>query len=289
MRTHIKLFLILMICFPALADARGIRSRGYEKRIERESSRKSSAPREVQKEALEQNVLNAAKVAFLSQSYKDAADLFRKFLRRYPKSGLSDEAYYWLGQSYVELGDKPNALLCFDRLVYQSDIQSPYRYYGLWGKAVVYEKIGPKEEAVKYYERLAEHPALSWGHLPLEKLIDYYRAAGNTGKVRLYRKELSDRYPLSEQAESEPVALARPAPSYYSVQVGAFGNEQNANKLKSKLGEKGYSVFVVEEGIGATLRYKVRVGHFAKEDEAKKFLGRFERQERLKATVVPGA
>jgi len=65
------------------------------------------------------------------------------------------------------------------------------------------------------------------------------------------------------------------AGSYFSVQVGCFGNKTNAEKLRGKLISKGYQAYILElPGDGL---YRVRVGKLSSRPEA----GSLER--RLKA------
>jgi cell division protein FtsN len=58
----------------------------------------------------------------------------------------------------------------------------------------------------------------------------------------------------------------------YTVQAGAFKNASEANALKTKLGEKGYSTSVVAvETKKHEKLYKVLVGKFSKKNEAELF------------------
>jgi TolA-binding protein len=69
--------------------------------------------------------------------------------------------------------------------------------------------------------------------------------------------------------ENEPVAdEPKPTPVkkrsyYYTIQVGAFSNQENADRLAEQLREKGYSVIVVHPVSNKSKLHKVRVGHFS--------------------------
>ena len=54
------------------------------------------------------------------------------------------------------------------------------------------------------------------------------------------------------------------------IQVGAFNNSENANKLLSKL--SGYKAFIKEEFIKNSLFYRVRIGPFNDINNAKDVL-----------------
>ncbi|HEX9179584.1 MAG TPA: tol-pal system protein YbgF [Burkholderiales bacterium] len=49
--------------------------------------------------------------------YVEAASAFNQFLEEYPGSGYSDNAYYWLGETYYVLRDFNRALASFNTLV----------------------------------------------------------------------------------------------------------------------------------------------------------------------------
>ena len=56
--------------------------------------------------------------------YADAATAFNQFLATYPGSGFTDNAYYWLGETYYVTRDFDRALAAFSKLV-QGYPQSP--------------------------------------------------------------------------------------------------------------------------------------------------------------------
>jgi tol-pal system protein YbgF len=49
--------------------------------------------------------------------YVEAATAFNQFLEKYPGSGYSDNAYYWLGETYYVTRDFDRALAAFNKLV----------------------------------------------------------------------------------------------------------------------------------------------------------------------------
>ena len=61
-----------------------------------------------------------------------------------------------------------------------------------------------------------------------------------------------------------------PSPGRYSVQVGSFTAESNAQALKAELGQKVVSVHLVKALIGGEAYYRVRVGQFASRAETQR-------------------
>ncbi len=72
---------------------------------------------------------------------------------------------------------------------------------------------------------------------------------------------------------------------YYTIQVGAFRDKNEAEKLKTRLQKKGYSVSIIKGGRSKIL-YKVRVGRFQSKDQAKLTAIRLKKLERLNSLIV---
>lgn len=95
---------------------------------------------------------------------------------------------------------------------------------------------------------------------------------------------------LVSEAESAPAepARARPGPAAYSVQVGAYSDEQDARRLASDLGGKGYATTIFAgRDSQARVWYAVRIGAYSTQREAAEAAGNFAAQEKLKAAVRP--
>jgi len=72
---------------------------------------KKKAP--VTEEGLYQKALNT----FREGKYKDARKEFEGFLRRYPDSDLSDNAQFWIAESYYKEGLYEDAILAYETLI----------------------------------------------------------------------------------------------------------------------------------------------------------------------------
>jgi cell division septation protein DedD len=83
-----------------------------------------------------------------------------------------------------------------------------------------------------------------------------------------------------------PVGVSKPR---YTLQVGAFHNEQEARELVNQLKKKGYPAYQTSGNAAArgTL-HRVRIGQFPTLEEAKQFALHFERKEKIK-TLITGA
>ena len=54
---------------------------------------------------------------FLEHRYEEALTLFQDFLKRYPRHDLSDNAQYWIGETYYYLKDYANAMVAFEKVI----------------------------------------------------------------------------------------------------------------------------------------------------------------------------
>jgi tol-pal system protein YbgF len=78
----------------------------------------SSPPKEEPKEDME-GTYQRAFSAFKSGDYPAALQLFEAFIRAYPKSEYTDNAYYWSGECYYQLKDYERAILAYEKVVKQ--------------------------------------------------------------------------------------------------------------------------------------------------------------------------
>jgi D-alanyl-D-alanine carboxypeptidase (penicillin-binding protein 5/6) len=74
--------------------------------------------------------------------------------------------------------------------------------------------------------------------------------------------------------------------SVYTVQVGAFREKRLAEMLRQRLRQHGYSAQVMTSGTRTAKFYKVRLGEFDTQGEAKRFVGRLKSHMGLEAVVA---
>jgi DedD protein len=72
----------------------------------------------------------------------------------------------------------------------------------------------------------------------------------------------------------------------YTVQVGAFKNQKEADSLRVKLDSKGYKVYTKKGTLKKATVFKVMVGEFARKKEAEVFALKLRNAERLNAYVT---
>ncbi len=101
---------------------------------------------------------------------------------------------------------------------------------------------------------------------------------------------LADRYPTTPEAAMARAILSNvaqePVVSRFAVQVGAFSQPANAERLQDTLRESGFEARVVAVVVGDTRLSAVRVGEFAHEGDALELKGLLQQQMGLEGRVV---
>jgi DedD protein len=86
----------------------------------------------------------------------------------------------------------------------------------------------------------------------------------------------------------QPAVVARTAAQgAWSVQLGSFSSDVNAQNLARELRSKGHHVAVVSSGQGAQARHKVRVGPYADRAAAEGAASQFKSQGQAASVVAP--
>jgi D-alanyl-D-alanine carboxypeptidase (penicillin-binding protein 5/6) len=100
------------------------------------------------------------------------------------------------------------------------------------------------------------------------------------------RKPPERKLPEPKPREPRPVEDRGANASAYTVQVGAFREKRMAEMLRQRLRQRGYSAYVMTSGTRTAKFYRVRLGEFDSQGEAKRFVGRLKNQMGLEAVVA---
>lgn len=97
--------------------------------------------------------------------------------------------------------------------------------------------------------------------------------------------------PVSATSEVQGTVVAAvpppPGASFYTVQVGSFRSETDAQRLQQQLAQKGYAARLLSITLpGKGLWHRVRIGRFAERAEANAMAQRLRRQENLTVLVT---
>jgi len=85
---------------------------------------------------------------------------------------------------------------------------------------------------------------------------------------------------------SLPKDVAQYSVGKYTVQVASFATEQEARQRANELKEKGYSAFFVPAQVKGKSWYRVSVGLFANENEAKEYKKEFMAKSKIESAII---
>lgn len=120
--------------------------------------------------AAEQADYRAAFDFLKSGNYNRASRAFSEFISTYPSGRFSDNAQYWLGESYYVTREFDPALSAFERLIADFP-DSSKRGHALLKIGFIYDETGRKDEARRVLKELvAENPSSTAAGLARKRL-----------------------------------------------------------------------------------------------------------------------
>jgi len=152
----------------------------------------------------------------------------------------------------------------------------------------------------KYQKIIQVFPRSKYADAAIFRIYSYYTAVADEKEAALYWNKLKTDYPNSSYLASiEKVSSAnydedeekKTIPfkneNYkFTIQVGAFSNNKNADALKADLEDSGYEVEVVEKNVGGTIFNVVYLGKFEDKKSAEKILEKVNNDFQLNGRIV---
>lgn len=115
-------------------------------------------------------IYESAYLNYVKGNYQEAISGFQSYLKVQPDSPLSDNALYWIGESYTAMGKSQEAVNTFQNLITKYP-QSNKRPTALYKMAIIYETAGDKNTAKKYYNSIIkDFPNSAEAQLAKDKL-----------------------------------------------------------------------------------------------------------------------
>lgn len=179
-----------------------------------------------------------------------------------------DELYYLLGLSYLKDGNYLRASDIFEIILNECG-DSRYQGEAKLGIGDSFFLQGDYTKAKQFYEKMLGDP-LTAAYKPAV----YYRLAliatkaNDKEEAKRYAGLLKEEFPLSLEARlnGEFCSLVD---CYYTVQVGSFASQENAQHLMRELINKGFTAYVEEAGAQHKATFRVRVGKLSTQEEAR--------------------
>ncbi|PKL83146.1 MAG: hypothetical protein CVV24_06410 [Ignavibacteriae bacterium HGW-Ignavibacteriae-3] len=170
------------------------------------------------------------------------------------------------------------------------------------------------DEALRKYSTILEkYPLSKYADASLYRIFSYYYSLGYYKKAESYLDRLKKDYPESQyirtadgkipdveevsvRTENKTVTNETTESSVpyqeiknynFTIQAGAFLNEDNAKKLNEQLKQENYFTEINTKEVGGAILNVVNVGRFVTEEEAGPVLAFLEKKFNLKGRVIP--
>jgi tetratricopeptide (TPR) repeat protein len=116
------------------------------------------------------------------------------------------------------------------------------------------------DKAINIYKQLLDKKEPDYEAALLFKLGKAYQKDSKWTQSKYYFDQLQTKYPQS--FEQEIIEKSSVGDNFFTIQVGCFSSQENAEKLSNDLKLKGYDVYVTPFQSNGSNLYRVRVGEF---------------------------
>ncbi len=204
--------------------------------------------------------LSDIEAAIIQEDYKKANELALKVLQTKPAPMAAAQAEYYLGLSHLRLGEYPQALEVFKKVVNGRPTTD------LLEKATIgmidalylqgyYEKALKEATALMNSRRQSEMMSLIYLKIARSNL-----KLARWNKAREFLEKITTEYP--DSFENGIARQLLEEKQYFTVQVGAFTEKPRAEQLVNDLiRRKEYAYMIETKSPDGKLFYRVRVGH----------------------------
>ena len=122
----------------------------------------------------------------MSKDYTAKAQTLRELILEYPNSTYSEQAYYELGRTYIEMDKYKEAIATYDELARRYP-QSQLTRRAVTEKAMLYNSNNDYNNAIKAYKTIIEeYPNSEEAQIALQDLRNIYIELGNVGEYANY-------------------------------------------------------------------------------------------------------
>jgi tetratricopeptide (TPR) repeat protein len=226
-------------------------------------------------------------------------ELTRGFKKSYPQSENLPEILWIRGCAFLAMNQPDSALLQFEdilRLFPDSD----WAQWALLGRGDCLFVAENYDRAASEYHRVVDDYQYSEAFpFAISGLANCYNRLKDPEITLLYYNLLKEKYPLSLEYDKNPVEEMKLAKKIrdetiaerlvgvrYAVQLGVFGIEENALKLRSQFENRGFTVSIKNKIIEGKRYSVVQVGSFVSYEEALKLKKKLESQTNESYRVV---
>lgn len=209
-------------------------------------------------------MLQKAWTYYLDSDYKRAVDVCRVVSKN---KILGEEGRYIMGLSFLKLGDNKEARKNFSFVLdnYPKSGIKEDLFLGIADSYYLEKKFDNAEEY--YVKLLRSFPSTGYTSMAYLRLGESQRKQGKWEKADASFSKVVREYPLSLEAGRAKGFLKKKV-SFFSIQAGAFSKKANAQKFCELLKKKSHKAYIDKIYKKDRLIYRVRVGKFRSRDKA---------------------
>ncbi|GAB4247844.1 tol-pal system protein YbgF [Deferrisoma sp.] len=127
-------------------------------------------PEPAQPRGSAQELYDRAYALYKEGKHAEAREAFQRFIELYPKTDLTDNAYFWIGESYYDQREFEKAILAYDKVV-QEFPRGDKVPSALLKQAFAFDAIGdPVDARILLKKLLREHPSSEQAAIARKKL-----------------------------------------------------------------------------------------------------------------------
>ncbi len=204
---------------------------------------------------------------FLKGEYEQLIQETDDITRKAPENKTDADIYYLRGVSFIEMGQPNPARRSLTQLLeyYPNSKYTDAAKISLADCLIIERE--PDKAAAAYEDFINSHsssPLLSQASF---KLAEAKRKAGRWGEARALHKALREKFPNSLEASLSSDIISRDE-FCFTLQVGSFINGENARELMQKFINEGFVAYISETVRLGRVYYRVRVGKLPTLQEA---------------------
>lgn len=236
-------------------------------------------------EDLADQLLEKAERAYVAEDFKSALDFYDEFLSQHTSHEKVPDAHYWRARTLLTMDRFQEAQQAFYQAMEESRDLSLKEESRL-GYADSLYYVGELEAALSEYEAILDQQGARHTPYLLYQIGSIWKGRGNLEKADVFFKELIQNYPDSYEAHQVLKASSLRSEGLYYIQVGVFHVHSNIERLIPKIESLQYPCQVEEIRTASGKAYKVRVGGFHQDAEARKAVAEIEKVAQVRGRVV---
>ncbi len=213
--------------------------------------------------------LTEAETQYLRGDYNQAAQTLEKILAQDVDKESSAKVYYLLGLSYLKEKNYLRASDCFDIIVkeYRNSNFAQSALIKLIDIDLLRGDCKKVQESCQTF--LNRYPYSDNTSAIISRQYQAYLECGDAQQAQAVLTKLKTAYPESLQIKALSEKKEVEVKDYFSIQIGYFKEQKNAQNVSALLKQKGFESFIEEsKDENSDLFFRVKVGKFKTKEEA---------------------